>query len=266
MEHNMNKIKIVNRMQLESVLYTLLNENENCCIELKDEDRNSSIYFVSYKLPNGLISISLSAGKYTSGDVIMTNDGKSRMEFVKDSCKVIDFDKLNNLSVYLHEEKKQELQMQLIDKKQYQNSYAKTVKTVPVLVKSIEDANFIFNKFLANEECNKLVIRFKVYMPEFKHNYEIELVIDKVFIFKHQYIFFNKDLKGNSKFIYIPHENKLLQSAQLTEIYSYNLKYEDSMIEACKAFEDIVLTSFRFCCMVSKEEVDLYAYCNCELI
>lgn len=266
MEYNMNKIKIVNKMQLESILYTWLNENENCCIELIDEDRNSCIYFLSNKLPNGLVSISLCAGNNTFGDVIKANDGKARMEFIKESCKVIDFERLKNLSVCLHEEKKQEIQTQIINQKQYQDLHVKTIKSVPVLVKSIEDANFIFSKFLANDECNKLVMRFKVEMPEFKHAHETELVIDKVFIFNHKYIFFNNDLKGNVRLLYIPREDRLLHSTQFTEIYSYNLKYEDSMIEVSKAFEDIILSSFKFCCMVSEEEVDLYAYCNCELI
>ena len=82
MEQINMSMKILTRSQLESVIYTWFKENENCIIELQDENLGGHIYFMSYKLPDDLILLSLCVGSSSVGDIINPNDNKSKMVWI----------------------------------------------------------------------------------------------------------------------------------------------------------------------------------------
>lgn len=246
---NIMRVKIKSQLQLESIMYTWFSDNENCLIELLDEDINSSIYFISYKLPNGLVSLSACAGGHTIGNYMSHNDGKGIMEFVKEYCGIVDFDKIRNLYAILKTDKKE------IDTCKLNRDDNKRIKkeTTPVLVTTLDDAIDMFHRFMDNKDCNKLIFTFKVPMHEYKTMFVLDYNIDKINLY-----------------------GKPMMSCTYTKMSGFAPIMIDGFLSISndkEALEDIsefvtqtLVYLFKRCMYVSNEEIDLYIYSNCELI
>ena len=247
---NIMRVKIQSQLQLESIIYTWFSENENCIIELTDEDKKASIYFISCKLPNGLVSLSACAGGHVIGNYMNHNDGKEIMKFVKEHCKIIDFDNIKNLYVILNKDKNTETNIY----KSVQNDNNEVKRNTPILVKTLVDALELFCRFLRNKECNKLIYTFKVFIPEYNRMHVLDYVIDKMEIY------------GNA--VCVCSVTSFPGFEAPNDLDGYFRYYDDkeNLISTTKFVAKNLLWTFRRCMTVSKEEIELYVYSNCELI
>jgi hypothetical protein len=246
------KIKILTQQQLEGIVYTYFNEHHNCVIKLHEESSNDFFYFTSSKLNNTSILLSMSAGDVSVGDVVSSNDGKSIMNWIKDKCNYIDFG-VANLTLYLEDNKDS-------DKLNFRQSYIKNhidiKKTTPILITEIDDALDLFKRYLINDNCTKLIFSFSVLIPDLNHQFKLDLVIDKMYVYNKTFICFSTvrpDIKG-----YFPGYDDC--------IFRYIPNNEHSLMQLDDECDIRLFTLFSRCAYVSKEEIDIYAYSNCEVI
>lgn len=248
------KIKILTQQQLEGIVYTYFNEHNNCIIKLHEESSDDFFYFTSSKLNNTSLLLSMCAGDVSVGNVVSSNDKKYIMDWIKDKCNYIDFS-VANLTMYL-EENKNEVSTNLNYRQEYLYNHHNTKKTTPILIIDINDAIDLFIRFLENDKCTKLIFSFSVLIPDLNHVFQIDLIIDKTYVYNKTYISFTTirpDIKG-----YFPGCND--------SIYHYVPKNKSCLDELEDVCDMELFTIFTRCAYVSKEEIDIYAYSNCEII
>ena len=247
------KIKITSQSQLEGIVYTCFQEYNNCVIKLHEEYSDDFFYFTSSKLNNVNILLSMCAGDVSVGDVINSNNGKDIMNWIKDKCSYIDFS-VSNLTAYLEDDKK-ESSSNLNYRQAYLKNHVDVKKTTPILIPDIYDALDLFGRFLDNDNCTKLIFSFNVLIPDLNHNFKIDLVLDKIYVYNKTFICFSTtrpDIKG-----YFPGYHDC--------IYRYT-KNENAISELMETCDSQLFTIFTRCTYVSNEEINIYAYSNCELI
>lgn len=248
------KIKIENREQLEGIVYTWINQHHDCVIKLHEQSSDDFFYFTSSKLNNTTLLLSMCAGDVSVGDVVNSNDGKFIMNWIKNKCDYIDFN-VAILIAYLEDNKNESL-TNLNYRQQYLQRHADIKKTTPILIVDIHDAIDLFVRFLKNDKCTKLIFSFSVLMPELDHTFLLDLVIDKTYVYNKTCISFSTvrpDIKTyfpdlhDTVFRYIPNNN-------------------ESLVELEDECESHLNTIFIRCMYVSKEEINIYTYSNCEII
>ena len=89
------EIKVKSKTQLIGILYTWLTQNYNCIIELKDIIVDQSLYISSCAYPNNTVLLSFSINEKSIGNIINSDDNKSRMNWIEDKCGYIDFSHAN---------------------------------------------------------------------------------------------------------------------------------------------------------------------------
>lgn len=257
------KVKIKTQLQFESVVYTTLNQHENCTITIQDENSNACMYFVSSKLSDNNVLLSLCAGDKSIGDVVKINDGKSKMNWIKENCR-IDFDyadivvdipssqsKDNNENAgYFklnHNDYRKEYLQKYCNMKKYQ---------VPILIENSTDAMELFTSFLHNHGCNKIIFSFSVIVPDLKHRYILELVIDKIYVYGRTLISF-VSVRPDMKDITFT-----CPSDSVTEYFPKNRESDARLISD---FYDYIMTCFYRCTLVSDQEIEIKVYSNCKL-
>lgn len=248
------KIKIENRQQLEGIVYTYFNQYDNCVIKMHEESSDDFFYFTSSKLNKTRILLSMCIGVVSVGDVVNSDDGKSIMNWIKDKCNYIDFD-VANITAYL-EDNKNETSSKLNYRQEYLYKHHNTKKTTPILIVDIHDAIDLFVRFLENDKCTKLIFSFSVLIPDLDHLFQIDLIIDKTYVYNKTYISFTTvrpDIKG-----YFPGYSDC--------IYHYVPKNNSCLVELEDVCDAELFTIFTRCAYVSKEEINIYAYSNCEII
>lgn len=256
-------IEIVNKSQLESIIYTWFNENENCIIEIKDKYAGGYIYFTSSKLPDGNVLLSLCVESRSIGDVVNPNDGKAKMKFIKEKCGIIDFGKAH-LIVSLKTNNESDT-LNYIDS--YLKFHSETKETTPILITRMADAICLFSKFVWNDECNKLIFSFSIPISDLNYDFTLDLVIDKISIYDAQFICFNtvrEDMDNASTIVLYP-------DGYIEEIHPdlsmfFRTDSEKNMKELSFRFIDNMLDTFERLTYLSDEEIEIYAYSNCNLI
>lgn len=248
------KIKITTRQQLEGIIYTWFNEHNTCVIKLHEETTDDFFYFTSSKINNTTLLLSMCAGDVSVGGVVNSNDGKSIMNWIKDKCNYIDF-RVANLTIYLDDNKNND-SGKLNFRQSYLKNHIDIKKTTPILITELEDAIDLFVRFLENDNCTKLIFSFSVLIPDLNHEFKLDLVIDKIYVYNKTFICFSTvrpDIKG-----YFPGYDDC--------IYRYIPNSDYSIVELEDACDTRLFTLFTRCAYVSKEEIDIYAYSNCEII
>lgn len=246
------KIKIKTQQQLEGIIYTWFKEHNNCVVKLYDELCNDFFYFTLSRLNNTSILLSMCAGEISAGDVVNINDNNSIMNWIHNKCNYIDFN-VANLTAYLEENK---TGTNLNFRQEYLKNHIAIKKNVPILITNINDAMDLFVRFLKNDQCTKLIFSFKVYIQDLKHTFLIDSVIDKSYVYNKTCISFSTvrpDIKG-----YFPDRHD--------SIYRYFPNNKENLDELKDECESHLNTLFIRCMAVSKEEIDIYAYSNCEVI
>lgn len=245
-------IKIESRKHLEGIIYTWFKENEDCIIELQDLSLGGHIYFMSSKLPDGTIFLSVCAGNDSIGNVIFNNN-KSRIEWIKDVCDIIDFDKARIVADLKSPNKKKDIPSYK-DNYSYLKTYQKTKSTVPIKIIDIDDAEELFWKFLNNDKCDKMIYSFNIPIPDLDNIFKLDCILDKVFVYGRTLISYATTTDGLNCFasdFIIEHD------------IDRNKENEMHLWDICK---EILLALFSRCALVSSEEIDIYVYSNCELI
>lgn len=248
------KIKILTRQQLEGIVYTYFNTHNDCVIKLHEESSDDFFYFTSSKLNNTSLLLSMCAGDVSVGDVVNSTDGKFIMNWIRDKCDYIDFS-VANLTAYL-EDSKNDISTKLNFRQSYLKNHADVKKTTPILIVDINDAVDLFVRFLENDNCTKLIFSFSVLIPDLNHNFQLDLVIDKMYVYNKTFICFSTirpDIKG-----YFPGYDDC--------IYRYIKNNDYNTVELEDACDTKLFTLFTRCSYVSKEEINIYAYSNCEII
>lgn len=247
------KLEIKTQQQLEGIIYTYIHEHNNCTIKLHEKTHDDFFYFTSSKLNNNQILLSLCAGDVSVGNVMNINNGKDLMKWIHEKCNYIDFS-VANITMYLEEENKTTSDLNF--RQEYLKNHAAVKKTTPLLIVDCEDAIDLFVRFLKNDRCTKLIFSFKVFIPDLNYTFLLDLVIDKTYVYNKTCISFSTvraDIKG-----YFP--------SQHDSIYRYTPNNNDSLAELKEECASHLDTLFIRCLCVSKEEINIYAYSNCELI
>lgn len=246
------KIEIKTRPQLEGIIYTHIHENPNCIIKIHEKSSNDLFYFTSIKLNEYSILLSMSYGDVSVGNIKNISNGKQIMEWIHDKCDYINFDTAS-LTVILEENKKY---VDLNFRQEYLMNHMSVKKTTPILIHDTGDSIELFERFLKNDKCTKLVFSFSILIPDLKHKFQLDLVIDKIYTYNKTCIVFSTvrpDIKTyfpdpcDSIFRYLPNNKENI----------------DELEEECILHLN---TIFARCMVLSKEEINIYAYSNCEII
>ena len=245
------KIKISSREQLQSVIYTWFNEHKNCIIELQDIYLGGCIYFMSSKLPDDTTLLSMCVGETSIGDVISFDDKKSKMEWIKNKLKVIDFDNANITAQLKSADKI--INVEDKEYRTYPESYRRVKKTIPVLISTIDEAQELFSRFLKNSECKTLIFSITVPIVDLGYVFTLDFVIDKIFIYGRTLISFTTTSKDTDVFV----------SHYLIE---YTVNDDETTMDLKDICDDIILGLYRRCMIVSNEDISVYVYCNHELL
>lgn len=266
------KIKIETRKQLEGIVYTWFNEHDNCVIKLHEESSDDFFYFTSSKLNNVSILLSMCAGDVSVGDVVDSKNGRNIMNWIQDKCNYIDFG-VADLTIYL-EDDKIENTSKLNFRQTYLKNYMDIKKTTPILLTQANwsDIEDLFKRFLNNDSCTKLIYAFKTYIPDLKYAFQVDLVIDKLYIYNKTLISFTtarSDVEGffpgNTLFIFNG-KNVNDIDGNVDRIYRYIQNNERYISELCYEFCSHMQLLLTRCMNVTNEEVNIYAYSNCEII
>ena len=261
------KIKIENKNQLQEIIYTWIQQYNNCVIKLYEQNCDDFFYFTSAKINNKSLLLNMCAGNISVGDVIDI-DGKLIMGWIKEKCEYIDF-KYANLTAYLEDStSKSNLNFRQV----YLKDYSDIKKTTPILLMEFEDAMELFERFLNNDECTKIVYAFSIDIPDLNHTFKIDLMVDKIYVYGKTLISFSKtrpDVKG-----LFPSSTTIMYNGDISNdipgnvdsMHVYFPKDEENLAYLCDAFTDNILTILTRVMNVSKEKVNIYAYSNCELI
>ena len=267
------KIKILTRDQLEGIIYTWFNQHPDCVIDLFDESLRKSIYMSSKKLSDETVLLNITVDDKSIGNPIHIKDHKSKMKWIKDKCGFIDW-KYAKLTVYLEEiDNYKSSKLNFIDT--YYNEYEQTKESVPIVVDDMNTAMILFLKFLTNDDCNHLVFSFGVYIPCLKCPFKMEIIIDKVYMPSRIVIFFSiqriteyyhKDTNNFNSFLVIYPNKEIERCAPRDGILEYIPEDDNSVRELATFLYSAIKGVFSRCAAVSKEQINIYAHSNCELI
>lgn len=267
------KIKILTREQLEGIVYTWINQYPDCVIDLFDECLHKSFYMSSKKLSEETILLNITVENKSIGNPIHIKDNKSKMEWIKEKCGYIDWE-YANLTANLEETNNEEIsKLNYIDT--YYNEYGQTKESVPILVDDMTTAMILFLKFLTNDNCNHLVFSFGVHVPCIKSPFKMEIIIDKIYIpsriiicFSNQRIteYYHKDTNNFNSFMVIYPDNEIERCTPKDAIFEYIPENDNSVRELATFLYAAIKGNFSRCASISNEEINIYAYSNCELI
>lgn len=237
------EIKIQNSEQLSGILYTWLSQNHDCVVEVRDVVIRQSIFYSSVSLSDNTVLLSFSIGEKSVGDVIKANDGKARMNWIKEKCSYINFSEAN-LVVNLHTESKA-LDFSIDDIR----------KITPIKITTYNEAKYLFYRFLNNENANKLLITFSTYISDLKYNFKLEMVIDKVKAYNKTILIY-----------FITPSWNLCNELYCNCISDYYHDIKESVENNMHVFEEVTKGMFIRCSKVSNNDIEIYASSNCELI
>lgn len=217
------------------------------------------------------VLLNLVVGDKSIGNPVRIKDHKAKMEWIKNICGWIDWS-CANLIALLEDDNPKNEDLNFIDK--YYNEYNQTKKNTPTLVKNMSDAFNIFLKFLTNTKCTHLVFLFEVYVPAIKSQFAIELIIDKLFMYGRTFVGFSHDKinkyhynnTNNFNSFLVLEDNKLKSYIPHDDLLEYESKDDENVKELCEILYSTIKGSYNRCAILSNEEINIYAYSNCELI
>lgn len=246
------KIKITSKEQLEGIVYTQIKDKMNCVIKIYEAANDDFFYFSSIKINNTDLLISMSAGDVSVGNVIKHEDGKSIMNWIRDKSQYIDF-RYANLTMYLDDNEPYD---QLNFRQKYLKKHSSVKKKTPILILESNDAIDLFDRFLQNDKCTKLIFSFRVFICDLNHTFLIDLVIDKTYTYNKTCITFSTVRPDIKSYFPDPHDS----------VWTYLPNNNENIAELKEECETYLNTLFTRCMYVSKEKINIYAYSNCELI
>ena len=172
------KIKISTREQLESVIYTWFNEHENCTIELVDRKFGGHIYYTSTKLSDDSTLLSMCVGEKSVGDTINFNNKASKLHWIKGKINIIDFENADIVAILKYTNKTNVQTKE--DYRSYPETYRKVKKTTPIKIETINDALYLFSKFLSGSNFYTLIFSVRVPIIDLNHIFTLDFIVDKI--------------------------------------------------------------------------------------
>lgn len=243
------QIKIENCHQLESVMYTWIQQHKNCTIELLDINAQCSIYFSTCKLPNDTLLISMTINDKSIGNTVQYNDGKAIMNWIKDKCKLINFEQANIVALLnVTETQQQNFSLANI------NLNKDVKRNTPIMISTINDGEELFMRFLRKKECNKMVMVFAIAIPDLKVTFRPEVIIDKFYLYDKPLISFSVT------------RTQGINDIECCCIMDCLFEDEECLSNLIDAFYEFALGTFKRCMRVSDEEISVYVHTDNNLI
>lgn len=264
------EIKIENRNQYEGIVYTWIKENENCTIEAIISDYESPGYFFSYKLPTGLILVGFTVEDALINCHIEKDDTEALMKFIKDCSDVIEWSLKPNITIKLIGEKDEVQKRVLNFRDEYVKSINDTLSTTPIKIVTDTDALEMFLRFLDSDKCTRLVYEMIIPIPDINYKFRWEIIVEKIVLGMRTFVSFmcrRADTKGRLKnMLALYPDGEIYEAIPKEGIMRFIKNNDDCVQELVNELHDLLISSFRRCLHMSKEEVDIYVYSNCELI
>ena len=201
---------------LNHFLYNSFKQYDDCVITLYD-DADHYIYYTMTTINDYEKLISITFNTDSFGKSFNIDSTEEVFEWIKETCifedennntiikillivkdNVLDEDSDINPFQYMSEVEK-------IPPKTYQDKYLlyqdSILNSEPVELGSTNDAYDIFNQFLSNPMCDKLIFQFLVFMEDIKHTFLLNIVIDKNYVGEKTYISITTKRPDLDKFV-----------------------------------------------------------------
>lgn len=282
------ELKIESQKQLELIITHTLNQYNDCVIEFKVEDFDKPIVMVSTEIPNGYILLSMMIGNHSLGDAIPIHDKEMKHKWINECLKHTKEIVITSIMVTIKQNKddiirsksfddfvdelEDEFQTCKLDPEGYNeiidyredyltkhNRMKITQTPVKLSSQGKMQAKFQFNNFLNKDNMNKIIISFTTIVPDCNHEFILDLIIDKIYVYGRTFISF---VLSRPDFLDEEMELKSMEDNMM----EYNSKYKKSHDEIHEIFDNMFNYAYRQAELVSGEKVNIYFYSNCKVI
>ncbi len=269
--------KIETQGQLRKEFYNICIQYIDCVIEIIN-DNEEKIYLTSTKISDNSLILSLCAKNKSVGDIVKTNDDISKwINKYTYFLECIDFNNVNininikqnyidNIDDEIYNDEEENIPYvenldgyyDIIDyREDYLNKHnMMRILQKPLKIKTINQAEDLFFRFLKRDDCDKIIFSFYTNIPDLNHTFIIDLVIDKIYVYGRSLISFVITRPDLCDIEFIDNHDC---------IYELNERYEKNIEDILSYFDDKMINCFKRCSYVSNEEINISVYSNCNL-
>lgn len=198
-------IKVESIKQLNDIIYTSIISDNNCTIEMRYI--NYSCFLTSSDLNNNKILLSICIKNKSIGNAFNKSDTRGIIRWIQDNCNLITKDiPLNDFTIKINKDDIkidnhiEDIEVDFdpegyYDASEYIDNYLDKHNRIRILqtpkgIKDKNDAYKLFEMFLNNNGCNKLIFSFSTYISHLNHIFVLDLVLDKMYTFGREVIAF----------------------------------------------------------------------------
>lgn len=262
-------LRIESKTQLKYILSTVLNQYEDCVININD-----NVSIISTKLSNDKILLSLCTGTKSIGNVV-ENNSNHKIQWVNDyfmkyldddisdiELEVIIKQDVDNLITDINIDEEYEDVVNdhgFYDIEDYRDDYMlkhnnMRIRQKPISIKSVKEIANLFSQFLIKDNCDKLIFSFSTYIRDLEHLFILDLVIDKLYVYGRTLI----------SFIVTRPDMRDIEFTNPTDcIFEYKYKDKENNKEAVAILMKHIATCFTRCDLVSNHNIIIIdAYSN----
>lgn len=282
------ELKIESREQLKLIVKHTLNQYNDCVIELKADNFDKPLFIISTEIPNGDILLSMMVGYHSMGDSFSVCDKEMKNEWIDNCLSPMNEIVITSIIVTIKQNKddindnpsfddfvdelEDEFEVckltpegynEIID---YREDYLTKHNRMKITQTPVKlsgqgkmQAKFQFNNFLNKDNMNKIIISFTTIVPDCNHEFILDLIIDKIYVYGRTFISF---VLSRPDFLDEEMELKSMEDNMM----EYNSKYKKSHEEIHEIFDKMFDYAYRQAELVSDEKVNIYFYSNCKVI
>ena len=239
------RLKAKDEYELTNIITKYLTIELAVQITLMDEDDDPLMRFVSNKLENNLYNSTVVAPNLID-HIIVDHEELVYSDIYDQVFKHIN--KIDNI---------QDIEIEVIiegnfNKDYYMDKLNNLVETTPIKIKTLRSLMNFTDCILKDKIIDQTIISFRVNIPDLDYVLCLDMIIDKVYTF------------GFGAAIVSIVRPDLGESIKETDVYYIGGK--KAVEETKKQLKKDYINIFKRCMACSSEDIEIYAYTNCEVI